>query len=200
MVFFTPFYIAFHLKKKLPPNGLGFYFQWEAPKKGKKKGGELMVMIEWGWKGLGFHDLLSKSTMHGFDWTPFKLFFLDYAIKQLSFTVVRWGEWVSLVLSRPITLGNHQTRQSSIKREEEEEGWVGLDWIGGFVTWTLRWERAKGHFFNFPRWFRPQWHPFFNMPKLMSKFLKWVAKFAIRRCTSYTDSQESVYLIAPKKN
>jgi hypothetical protein len=38
------------------------------------------------------------------------------------------------VLSRPITLGNHQTRQSSIKREEEEEGWVGLDWIGGFVT------------------------------------------------------------------
>ncbi len=42
---------------------------------------------------------------------------------------------MSLVLSRPITLGNHQTRQSSIKREEEEEeGWVGLDWIGGFVT------------------------------------------------------------------
>lgn len=37
------------------------------------------------------------------------------------------------------------------------------------------------------------------MPKLMSKFLKWVAKFAIRRCTSYTDSQESVYLIAKTK-
>jgi hypothetical protein len=41
VVFFTPFHIAFHLKKKLPPNGLGLYFQWQAQnkeKKGKKKG------------------------------------------------------------------------------------------------------------------------------------------------------------------
>ncbi len=71
-----------------------------------------------------------------------------------------------------------------------------MDW--GVCYLNLRWERARGHLFYFPRWFWPQWHPFFNMPKLMSKFLKWVAKFAIRRCTSYTDSQESVYLIAKK--
>lgn len=74
-----------------------------------------------------------------------------------------------------------------------------MGWIGGFVTWTLG-ERGPGAiYFIFQDDLGCNDIHFFICPKLMSKFLKWVAKFAIRRCTSYTDSQESVYLIAQKK-
>ncbi len=116
-------------------------------------------------------------------------------------TVVRWGGWVSLVffLSRPITLGNHQTRQSSIKREE---GW---GWIWGVCYLNLRWERGpRAIYLIFQDDLGPQqYHPFFNMP---NKFDEQISKmgckiFASRSCTSYMDfSQESVYLIAKNKN
>jgi hypothetical protein len=49
------------------------------------------------------------------------------------------------VLSTPITLGNHQTRQSSIKREE---GWVGL---GGLLLETLGERGPRAIYSIFPK-------------------------------------------------
>lgn len=114
---------------------------------------------------------------------------------ELYCSKVRLGEWVSLVLSK-----TNYTRQSSRLGNHQLKGRRdGLDWIGGFVTWTL-FERGPGTiYFIFQDDLGRNDIHFFICPKLMSKFLKWVAKFAIRRCTSYTDSQESVYLIAKKK-
>lgn len=76
------------------------------------------------------------------------------------------GEWVSLVLSK-----TNYTRQSSRLGNHQLKGRRdGLDW--GVCYLNLRRERARGHLFYFPRWFRLQWHPFFYMPQVDEQISK----------------------------